>query len=176
MLVERHGGKVEAHSAGPGQGSEFVVRLPLGPATADESSTPALATSRQEAGVLRLLVVDDNQDAADTTAMLLQVIGHQCSVAYSGAAGLELALADPPDAVILDIGLPDLDGYEVAKRLRQEDRGKSVPLIALTGYGRDADRELSTSAGFDAHIVKPVDMQKLQQVVTTIARQRGGYA
>jgi CheY-like chemotaxis protein len=127
-------------------------------------------------GALRLVVVDDNQDAADTTAMLLKVLGHQCRVAYSGAAGLEAALADLPDAVILDIGLPGMDGYEVAKRIRQDHRAKNVPLIALTGYGRDADRELSESAGFDAHIVKPVDMQKLQHVLTTIAMRRGGSA
>jgi PAS domain S-box-containing protein len=168
-LVEMHGGKVEASSA-LGQGSEFIVRLPVLPSPAGQ--VPPLAATTQPARRLRLLVVDDNVDAADSTALLLRMSGHEVQVAYTSPAALDEAARFQPDGVLLDIGLPDMDGYEVARRLRQDSHCKDVCLIAVTGYGQDADRHCSHAAGFDHHLIKPVDPQKLRDVLAGLASQR----
>ena len=168
-LVELHGGRVEAHSAGLGQGSEFLVRLPaLSPAT--EAIAP-LETVEQPAPPSRVLVVDDNLDAADLLVMVLQTFGHEVQVAYSGQTALEMAIQYQPDFVLLDIGLPEMDGYEVARHLRQQPQTKDVWLIAITGYGQDSDRQRTQEAGFDHHLVKPVERRKLQNLLATLAKQ-----
>ena len=162
-LVELHGGTVEAHSVGLGQGSEFIVRLPaLSPAR--ESIGP-IETAKQPAQTSRVLVVDDNVDVADMLVVMLQMFGHEVQAAYSGQTALETAVEYQPDVVLLDIGLPDMDGYEVARRLRRQPQTKDVWLIAMTGYGQDSDRQRSEEAGFDHHLVKPVDSQKLQDLL-----------
>jgi two-component system CheB/CheR fusion protein len=161
-LTELHGGSVEAYSQGLGQGSELVVRLPvLTPANreserpadagADAEISPAAALSR------RVLVVDDNVDSAESLAMLLRLKGHEVQVAYDGPAALVTARTFHPEAVLLDIGLPGLDGYQVATRLRKQRRTAGSLLVALTGYGQEEDQQRSLHAGFDHHLTKPVD-------------------
>jgi PAS domain S-box-containing protein len=167
-LIEMHRGTVEAHSAGSGQGSEFIVRLPVAPPPQQHSeplATPKTTTLTQS---LRVLVVDDNVDAADSLAMLLRMSGHVVRVAYSGRTALEAAMDAHPNIVLLDIGLPQMDGYEVARRLRQQAQLKDIRLVAMTGYGLDTDRQRSQEAGFDAHMVKPVELQKLEELLTTL--------
>ena len=168
-LVELHGGTVEAHSVGLGQGSEFIVRLPA-LSLASESIAP-IETAKQPAQTSRVLVVDDNMDAADMLVMMLQMSGHEVQAAYFGQTALEIAVEYQPDVVLLDIGLPDMDGYEVARHLRQQPQTKDVWLIAMTGYGQDSDRQRSQEAGFDHHLVKPVDPEKLQDLLATRAKQ-----
>jgi PAS domain S-box-containing protein len=168
-LVELHGGTVEAHSAGLGQGSEFLVRLPaLSPVR--EAIAP-IERAKQPAQTSRLLVVDDNMDSADMLVMLLQMFGHEAKATYSGQSALETAVEYQPDFVLLDIGLPDMNGYEVAQHLRQQPQTKDVRLIAMTGYGQDSDRQRSQEAGCEHHLVKPVDPQKLQDLLATRAKQ-----
>jgi two-component system CheB/CheR fusion protein len=183
-LVQMHGGSVEAHSEGPGKGSEFVVRLPLasGPPDVrpDDAVSPAVGTGPARAAEgRRVLVVDDNVDGALTLALLLELRGNRVSTAFDGPAGLELARAERPDAVILDIGLPGLDGYEVARRLRQGPETARAMLIAVTGYGQEQDRRQALEAGFDYHLVKPVDPELLAGLLERPApadalRQRAG--
>jgi signal transduction histidine kinase/ActR/RegA family two-component response regulator len=159
-LVEMHGGTVCATSPGPGKGSEFVVRLP---ALAEEA-TPARKISSFDAGgaIKRVLVVDDNRDAADSLALLLGMAGYEVRTAHDGLAALDAALTWQPAVVILDIGLPKMDGFEVARRLRQRRGGEQLLLLALTGYGSEEDRKKSRAAGFDAHLVKPADLEDLR--------------
>ncbi len=168
-LVEMHGGRVEAISEGKGQGSELVVRLPL--STEAEAPPPdALETAvpHREARPLRLLVVDDNVDAADSLSMVLQLLGHQVRTLYSGPAVLTSIREDRPDIVLLDIGLPGLDGYEVARRVRADPELAGVRLIAVTGYGQEDDMKRSRESGFFAHLVKPVDPARLQETLTAL--------
>ena len=165
-LTEMHGGTVHAFSAGPGQGSEFVVRLPMidgGPrSTAAPADLSAAPTRRQP---LRVLVVDDNVDAAESLAMLLRVEGHEVEAVHDGPSALAAARRFRPQVVLLDLGLPGMDGHEVARRLRQEPDLGPLRLVALTGYGQDDDRRRSQAAGFDAHLVKPASPEALQQVL-----------
>ncbi len=167
-LVEIHGGTVEAHSDGPGKGSEFVVQLPAlpegaGPVAAGGKGPPERRASPRR----RVLVVDDNTDSADSLAVLLKVAGHEVRTAYEGPAALRAAAAFRPEVVLLDIGLPRMDGYAVARRLREEV-GLKAALVALTGYGQDEDRCRSQEAGFDAHLVKPVEPAELLALVATL--------
>jgi PAS domain S-box-containing protein len=170
-LVEMHGGTVEAHSDGPGQGSEFVVTLPIGVAATEPQSPapsvtkPATTTSR------RILVVDDNRDSAKTMAMLLKLTGHQTNVAFDGLEAVAAAESFRPEVVLLDIGLPKLNGYETATRIRQQPWGKDMLLVALTGWGQDEDRQKSKDAGFDVHLVKPVDHTVLTKLLAESRRQ-----
>ena len=170
-LVEMHGGTIEAKSAGLGHGSEFIVRLPVAP-DARSPSQPYPTSARDEvaAGSVRILVVDDNRDAADTMAMLLGAKGHEVRVAYDGVEGIEAAAAFTPDIVLLDIGLPKLDGHGVARALR-ERFGSSLLLIAVTGLGQEEDRRRSKSAGFDHHFTKPLDPAALDLLIAGFARQ-----
>ncbi len=158
-LIELHGGSVSAHSDGRDQGAEFRVRLPrLEEPSALTQETPE---AKPAAGSHRVLVVEDNQDAADSLADLLRIFGYEVRVAYSGPAGLEAAQLFHPEIVLCDIGLPGLDGYEVARRLRSDAGTTAVRLIAVTGYGDENDRERARQAGFDEHLVKPVDPDRL---------------
>jgi len=163
-LVEMHGGSIEARSDGPGLGSEFVVRLPAAPVDTETPRVelPAPASPR---GSRRVLVVDDNLDAAESLAMLLAFAGHETRKAHDGIEAVKAAEQFRPDVVLLDIGLPVMNGYDACRRLRQEAWGRSMLLVALTGWGQEEDREQSRDAGFDAHLVKPVDLEALLDVI-----------
>lgn len=165
-LVELHGGSVTAHSV-LGEGSEFLVRLPI----ATFEGVPSLAPERaRPAGpCLRVLVVDDNVDAALSLALLLRAWGHDVRTAHDGPATLELVPAFQPNVVLLDIGLPGLNGFEVARLIRQQPELTAVWLVAMTGYGQDSDREHSQAAGFDDHLVKPADFERLKHILATVA-------
>jgi signal transduction histidine kinase/CheY-like chemotaxis protein len=164
-LVKLHGGSVRAHSAGPGQGSTFEVRLPVRPAP-PPAPAGQLPGVRKKGAPLRVLVVDDNADAAHALALLLRMQGHEVRVTYDGPSTLAVAPEQRPDVIFLDIGLPGgLDGYEVARRLRAEPGFAGLRLVALTGYGQDQDRQRSAEAGFDAHLVKPVGVEELREVL-----------
>lgn len=166
-VVGMHGGTVVASSPGLGLGSEFVVRLPAVASTSQRrSSAPQPITEDVSAKKRRLLVVDDNADTADTLAELLRLFGHEVRVAYSALAALKTATTHPPDAVLVDIGLPGLSGYEIATRLRQDPKVEinSMCLIATTGYGMRSDRMRIRRAGFDHHLIKPVDPRRLQHL------------
>ena len=164
-LVELHGGTVHAASDGPGHGSEFLVRLPLlaGVETAEPVASAAPAPA-PEPRRQRVLVVDDNVDAAEGLAMLLRLDDHEVTIAHDGAHALALAAAARPTVVLLDIGLPGMDGYEVCRRLRTAGF-TDTRIFALTGYSQDRDKQLALEAGFDAHMVKPVEFEKLQQIL-----------
>ena len=161
-IVELHGGSIAAESPGPGQGSTFIVRLPLA-AGADCPSAPASPETVQAQA--RVVVVDDNQDAAETLAMALEASGCEVAVAHSAAHALELVPAVRPAVALLDIGLPDMNGYELARRLRQLPEGGSIKLIATTGWGQQKDRERAFEAGFDHHLTKPIDLELLRRLL-----------
>lgn len=158
-LVEMHGGTIEAHSPGEGLGSEFVVRLPVIPApTTDALSGPGEpVVEGAPAAPMRILVVDDNIDSAESLGQLLEMLGHEIRTAHDGEAGIVAAEAFRPRVVLMDIGMPKLNGYEAAKRIRESPWGQGLALVALTGWGQDNDRKKSADAGFDLHLVKPVD-------------------
>jgi signal transduction histidine kinase/ActR/RegA family two-component response regulator len=174
-LVHMHGGNVEAHSEGVGRGSTFTVRLPLSEhaeATLARESEVGQADSRKG----RILVVDDNRDAADSLGALLEAYGFEVVVAYDGDAGIDAMSEFSPQAAILDIGLPGMDGYELAARIAQT-RGPARPrLVALTGYGARHDRARALGAGFDDHLVKPVDPAHLIEVLDRVLKQKGPHA
>ncbi|MCW8194686.1 PAS domain-containing protein [Proteobacteria bacterium 005FR1] len=162
-LVELHAGQIEAHSEGPGKGASFVVRLPASPSEHALPNTTAMPSAKSESR--RILVVDDNPEIAETLSLLLEHAGHRVERVHSGPAALAMAPAFQPDVILLDIGLPEMDGYEVARRLRDQPRTASAVLAALTGYGQPSDRERAHAAGFDAHFVKPVDLDVLLDFV-----------
>jgi CheY-like chemotaxis protein len=169
-LIELHGGTVEAHSDGPGRGSEFVIRLPV-------AATPAAARQIGAGGVdswqpvasRRILVVDDNVDAAHTMAEALALAGHETRLAFDGPAALAIAAEFQPDAAVLDLGLPLMDGYELAQQLVAMQEIRPV-LVAVTGYGQVSDKHRTRAAGFDAHIVKPVDIPGLLKTLQELLR------
>jgi CheY-like chemotaxis protein len=154
-LTELHGGQVEAASDGPGRGATFTVRLPLEgePSALAEPAVPV----RPTLGPLRILIIEDNRPAADSLRLFLQLLGHEVSVAYTGPEGLQAALALRPRVVLCDIGLPGMDGYDIARSLRREPTLAGLRLIAVSGYGREEDLQRSQEAGFDYHLVKPAD-------------------
>jgi signal transduction histidine kinase/CheY-like chemotaxis protein len=164
-LVEMHGGTAEVRSDGPGQGSEFIVRLPLGVVSQVAAKSDATGAALAALPMRRILVVDDNIDAADALAELLRDYGHDVRAVHDGPSAIEQAAIHRPDIVLLDIGMPGFDGYEVARRMRTELGLKST-LVALTGYGEARHRRLSREAGFDQHVTKPVDIRKLQKLLT----------
>ncbi|MEP7341324.1 MAG: PAS domain S-box protein [Acidobacteriota bacterium] len=166
-LVEMHDGSVSAFSKGPGQGSEFVVRLPI--VEGIEQPVPESADSESATTpARRFLVVDDNRDSADSMAMWLKITGNQTHTAYDGLEAMEAAATFRPEVVLLDIGLPKLNGYEVARKIRQQPWGKSMVLVALTGWGQEEDRRKSSEAGFNGHLVKPVDLDNLMKLLAEI--------
>lgn len=163
-LVELHGGEIRAYSPGAGQGSEFIVRLPFvsaAPVPDDRASDAALPAARQ----LRVLVADDNRDGAESLALLLRMRGHEVTVAHDGREALVAFDRVRPEVILLDIGMPELDGYEVARRIRQSPAGRAVTLIAITGWGQKDDRARALAAGFDHHFTKPVDPTRLDELL-----------
>lgn len=169
-LVALHGGRVEARSAGLGQGAEFVVYLPcIKEASEAEPRRLFVPEKVRNGGGLRVLVVEDNVDAAESLMMLLEVFGNQARVARDGPTALEMACADVPDLMLVDIGLPGMDGYEVARRVQKTPDLREVPLVALTGFGQEEDRRRALEAGFDHHLTKPVDPQRLRRLVAGYA-------
>lgn len=169
-LVDRHGGMVSGHSAGKGFGSEFVVTLPLAAAGAGAAPlSTAGGDSAPMAPALRLMIVDDNRDAAETLGMYLEAGGHAIDVAFDGADALSRAAAIGPDVFLLDVGLPDMSGYELARRLRELPETRGAVMIAITGYGSKNDREHSADAGIDHHLTKPVDSALLNQLLAQVA-------
>jgi CheY-like chemotaxis protein len=164
-LVGLHGGSVEAKSAGPGQGSEFILRLPrlMNRATAQGHTAPG--TQPQPDGALRVMVVDDNEDAALMLATLLEAQGHNVTVEYDGRGALARARLESPQVMLLDIGLPGMDGYELARHLRAMPETAGAVLVALTGYGQSRDRHDAERAGFNHHLVKPADLSRLIEIL-----------
>jgi PAS domain S-box-containing protein len=162
-LAELHGGSVSARSDGAGKGSEFVVTLPASVRRTAAATTAPATSSVDHAAALRVLVVDDNVDAAESLAELLRDLGHSVRVAHDGPSAIDLALRLRPQLVLLDIGLPEMDGYEVARRLRSQ--GVQSTLVALTGYGEARHRRLALDAGFDDHVTKPVDLHRLESLL-----------
>jgi PAS domain S-box-containing protein len=163
-LVELHGGRVEAHSDGPGRGSTFTVRLPRVAAPVHDRATQPGRDARRDKR-RRILLVEDNEDARDAVRLLLEAGGHVVHAVETGKAALEAAVGFEPDLALVDLGLPDYDGYEVARRLRTK-LGPTIRLIALTGYGQPEDRRRAAQAGFDVHVVKPVDSDELSRILT----------
>jgi CheY-like chemotaxis protein len=160
-IVAMHDGRVEARSSGVGAGSEFVVELPVfagGAVTAGRADLPQRFPS------CRILVVDDNRDAAETLGALLEALGAGVAVVHSGRTALEMLDTFPADIVLLDIGMPDMDGYEVARRIRTMPGRDKALIIALTGWGQEQDHRRSHDAGFDYHLVKPPDIDKLREL------------
>ena len=169
-LVEMHGGRIAAHSAGLGLGSEFVVRLPLAPASADATPAPAAGKgSGAPAARLRVLVADDLRDSADSLGLLIELMGHRVEVVYDGEAALRAAERLRPDVVLLDLGMPKLDGFAVCRGIRGQPWGSPVRLIAQSGWGQEEDRRRTAEAGFDHHIVKPIDPEALEALLRTLA-------
>jgi CheY-like chemotaxis protein/anti-sigma regulatory factor (Ser/Thr protein kinase) len=162
-LVTMHGGTVQARSAGPGRGSEFVVTLPV---TAQQAARAEQPRSIAMFPPRRILVVDDNQDAADTLGSLLTALGATVAVVHGGAAALEAFSTFNPDTVLLDLGMPGMDGYDVARRIRAMEGHPDTLLIALTGWGQDHDYRQSRAAGFDHHLVKPPDIEHLRELLS----------
>ncbi len=170
-LVELHGGRVEARSAGIGKGSEFIVRLPVMKSPPDDPD-PAEVKRAAPARHWRILAVDDNRDAVDSLASMLQIAGHVTRTAYDGLEATEVAEVFRPEVVLLDIGLPKMNGYEVARHIRQQPWGKGMILIALTGWGQEDDKRRATASGFDHHLTKPVEPTALENLLATIGSAR----
>ena len=173
-LVEMHGGTVEAYSDGVGQGSEFVVRLPVietikpaQPPPSEQTVTAPTTTG------YRILVVDDNRMSADSMATLLQMTGHEAHTAYDGLEAVAATTAFRPDVILLDIGLPKLNGYEAARKIREQPWGKNIVMVALTGWGQDEDRQKSKEAGFNGHLVKPVELTALMKLLAELQPTTG---
>ena len=162
-LVGMHGGSVEARSEGPGLGSEFIVRLPI---LIDIAATAEEARRMRPLPSRRILIVDDSRDGGESLATLLRVLGAEVALAHSGRAALESVETFKPNVVLLDIGMPGMDGYEVARRIRANPMNRDISLIALTGWGQDEDRRRSVAAGFNHHLVKPADIEQLRQLLT----------
>jgi CheY-like chemotaxis protein len=167
-LVELHGGRVEAKSEGAGRGSEFVVRLPVGAGAAAVAAVPTTRRPSKLLAARRVLVVDDNRDAAQSLGMLLRMFGAQVRVAYGGVEALDVFAAERPTIVLLDIGMPGMDGHEVARRIRRQSDPGQVVLIALTGWGQEEDRHASAEAGFDHHLIKPADIDVLHDLLASL--------
>jgi CheY-like chemotaxis protein len=170
-VAELHGGKVEASSEGPGKGAEFQLSLPLTADRPTEEKPPRRPYN--ETPPLRILVVDDNRDAADSLAMLLEMNGHTGMVAYDGAAALEKAEKTRPHVALVDIGMPTMNGYEVAQRIATASWGGETVLVAITGWGAKSDRAKSREAGFAYHLTKPVDYDTLASLLSTAVRRPG---
>jgi PAS domain S-box-containing protein len=174
-LVELHGGNIEARSGGADRGSEFVVRLPVAVATLLPAAAPPKEDGEPKpATKCRILIVDDNQDSADSLAMLLKIKGYEVGTAYDGEQAVEAAGTLRPDVVLLDIGMPKLNGYDACWRIRQQPWGQGMFLIALTGWGQEEDRRRTEEAGFNQHMVKPVDPAALMELLASLSAEHGG--
>jgi PAS domain S-box-containing protein len=168
-LVELHGGMIEARSAGMGQGSEFIVRLPRRTIQESRRSTKPL-DSKNKIAKRRVLIADDNRDAAESLALLLRMAGHDVTVAHNGREALATFNTLLPEVAVLDIGMPELDGYEVARQVRQQSLGRAVMLIAVTGWGQEADKARALAAGFNHHFTKPVEPEQISQLLQSDPR------
>jgi len=166
-LVELHCGRVEAHSDGPGMGSEFVVIIPLIATPRAQRALPS--PDRIPTRSVRVLLIEDNLDTSESMSLLLELLGHRVRSFADGFAAIDAARANPPDVMLVDIGLPGIDGYEVARRVRREPGLNEVVLVALTGYGRDEDKQNAMVAGFDYHLVKPINPDTLDGLVSGLA-------
>jgi CheY-like chemotaxis protein len=173
-LVAMHGGTVEAHSEGAGRGSELVVRLPLAEAAKEEAPAAETREAAPPVRARRILVVDDNRDSADTLGMLLGLQGHDVRTCYDGLTAIDVARTFRPEVALLDIGLPGLNGYEAARRIRESEDGKRIVLVAITGWGQEEDRRRSASAGFDHHVTKPVELKVLDGLLAALPHSHGG--
>jgi len=171
-LVEGHGGHVEVHSDGKGRGAEFTIHIPLAELRKESAlpSTSERRVSDRASRGRRILIIDDNEDAAEVLSETLQLLGHTTSVAFDGPAGLETAARFCPEVALVDIGLPVMDGFEVARALRESPQTAGVALVAVTGYGQESDRVRTREAGFEEHLVKPID---IKQLTDWLARPRG---
>ena len=174
-LIQLHGGTVDVRSDGVGKGSTFAIHLPHAAVVSDVQPAISRSTIEVPTGPRRkILVADDNRDAADSLRMLLSVAGHDVLVAYDGTEALELARSHRPDALLLDIGMPGMTGYEVAQAVRGESWGSAVLLVALTGWGQQEDKDRAQLAGFDRHFTKPVNSQAIEALLGEFAQQRRG--
>jgi CheY-like chemotaxis protein len=167
-LTELHGGRVEAHSDGPGKGSEFIVRMGIVDKPVSALPQPVPGTKPHSGPERRILVVDDNRDAADSLVMMLRMMGHETATAYDGIEAVQAAAAFRPDVVLLDIGLPKMNGYEAARHIRKQPWGSGMALIALTGWGQEGDKRRALEAGFDHHLTKPVEVVALERLIAII--------
>ena len=164
QLVEMHGGTIEAHSGGENQGAEFVIRLPLAPAEGRPDETPE-TRPRGEVPCLRVLVVDDNVDLVEMLALMVEASGHQVRKAFDGRSAVSAALEYQPHVVLLDVGMPDMSGIDVAKELRRHPEMAATRIVALTGWGQAEDRHRTADAGFDDHVTKPADPERLRRLL-----------
>jgi CheY-like chemotaxis protein len=168
-LVGLHGGSIETHSRGPGTGSQFIVRLPLAAETPVDGSADATEGGGESRVVSRrCLVADDNRDSADSLAKMLEIMGHEVQTAYDGEEAVSKAATLEPEVVLLDIGMPKLNGYDACRLIRERPWGKGILVIALTGWGKDQDRRRAEEAGFDRHMVKPVDPAALGRLIESV--------
>jgi signal transduction histidine kinase/FixJ family two-component response regulator len=170
-LAEMHGGAIEAQSEGIGKGSEFIVRLPI--ASVQAPQTSASAAVLETLPPVRILVVDDNRDAAASLGMLLRTLGAEVRVEHDGPAAIEAFGAYDPAIALLDVGMPGMSGYDLARALRKRDADRRTTLVALTGWGQDEDRRRAHEAGFDHHLVKPTDVETLQRLIGEVSESRG---
>lgn len=171
-LVELHGGQVEAKSVGPGLGSEFIVRLPERMTDRAAPVVVAALADKVRSPKQRILVADDNRDAADSLAVMLRIAGHDVRTAYDGHQALDVAETFKPSLALLDLGMPRVNGHDTARRLRETEHGRNIVIIALTGWGQPEDRNRSLAAGFDHHLVKPVDPSMLERLLAAPAREK----
>ena len=161
QFAEMHGGTVEAHSAGPGRGSEFVIKLPVLAPQAPHAPAAAVRDAGEDGGKMRVLVVDDNCDAADSLSALLEFDGFDAAAVYDGRSALAMVQAAPPDMIIMDLGMPGMDGYETARAIRNQPGAERILMLALTGWGQNDARQRTEEAGFDHHLVKPVELDQI---------------
>jgi CheY-like chemotaxis protein len=168
QLVQMHGGSVEVCSDGPGRGSEFVVRLPLVMVAKPDGQSESEKTNERAIEARRILVADDNRDSADSLAMLLEMLGHEVSLAHDGLEALETAKGSKPELIFMDLGMPRMSGYDAARLIRNAPECNGVVLVALTGWGQEEDRRRSYEAGFDHHIVKPIDFAVVEKLLTDL--------
>jgi CheY-like chemotaxis protein len=171
-LMELHGGSVTAESAGIGKGSRFTVCVPHLKEVSDAGLEMHAATDAGHAGALKVMVVDDNVDAAQMLAIFVEALGHHVVVEHDSRKALERARLEKPEVFLLDIGLPEMDGNELAKRLRADPETTDAMLIAVTGYGQESDRKNSHAAGFNHHLVKPIDTRELVAILSETAQKR----
>lgn len=174
-LVEMHGGSIEARSEGLGKGSEFVVRLPVMAQSRSEPASSTASTGTPDSSKRRILIADDNPDVAESFEVILQTLGHDVYTARDGVEALQKAEEHRPDVIVLDIGMPKLNGYEAARRIRQEPWGRDILLIAVTGWGQEKDKRESAEAGFNVHLVKPIDATAILNSVNSSGRSRPNY-
>jgi CheY-like chemotaxis protein len=171
-LAISHGGRVHALSEGPGQGTEIVLTLPLALVQKDEGTPAGPAKIQPRTPGLSILLVEDNEDARESLALLLTLNGHEVSVVTTGRAGVEAVSTHPPDVLICDVGLPDLSGFQVIRAIRAAHPSAGVFAIALTGYAQPQDRDQAFQSGFDAHLAKPPDFAELDQILSEVARRK----